>query len=223
MFIFSSAVVMSPAEHVIRRRCGVCSLAGTLLSAPSDKDLRSYHNAIAHCGSVMDFPAGDIRCAAVITQCEATQTQPATQDPHNLHAGGCRQGVVPDGGDTEKELPVGIYRPTSLKRNISFWYKGVLAAQLAGPVLPNDHLLVAAVDRNVTSRPGGKTELEAIERATKLLTQALPSPDPSRLPPFRITPGISSWQRWFLSRAYSSSPRAPPTGCLSGWACCFAS
>lgn len=44
---------MSHAEHAIRNRCGVC----TLLSVISDKDPHSSHNAIAHSGSVMAFPA----------------------------------------------------------------------------------------------------------------------------------------------------------------------
>lgn len=66
---FPSALVMLHAEHAIHNHCGVYSL----LSAMSDKDLRSSHNAIAHCGSVMAFLAEDISCTPATTQCEPTQ------------------------------------------------------------------------------------------------------------------------------------------------------
>lgn len=60
---------MLHAEHAIHNHCGVYSL----LSAVSDKDLHSSHNAIAHCHSVMAFPAGDIGGTPANIQCKPAQ------------------------------------------------------------------------------------------------------------------------------------------------------
>lgn len=66
---FPSVLAMLHAEHAIHNLCGVCRL----LSVMSDKDPRSSHNAIAHCGSVMAFLTEDIGCTPGNIQCGPTK------------------------------------------------------------------------------------------------------------------------------------------------------